>query len=146
MKLDRKLVDLGVDIVKNNPSSKFSMAEMEEAFRKEVADLVVNETGSIDYYKWSQNKVAIFQLMSEILTEVEPQKLTRMFEQFAEVKTVPHGTKARFMVKKGRAGVKRFVTKVAAAGVYERVRLERAYMDVETYAHGGAITNYLNAT
>ena len=42
-------------------------------------------------------------------------------------------------LKKGVNNVKRFVTKVAAAGVYERVRLDRDYVDVETYAHGGAI-------
>lgn len=133
------LVALGVDVYKNKPSTQFSVEEMQETFRKTIAEKVLNEQGQIDYYKWEQNKIQIFEIMSEILAEIEPKKLTRAFEQFAEVKNVPNGQKARFRIKRGVRNVKRFITRVALAGVYERVRLDRDYMDVDTYAHGGAI-------
>ena len=138
MNIDRKLVDLGIAIAKNLPST-FSINEMEDSFRKNVAELVCNEEGKVDYYKWKANNIKIFELMSEILSEVEPKKMTRAFEQFADIKVVRDGQKARFELKKGRRNVKRFVTKVAAAGVYERVRLDRDYFESETYAHGGAV-------
>lgn len=136
---NKALIDLGKAVITNRPNEKFNISEMEDAFRKEVANLVCNEAGQIDFYKWNDHKNELFAIMSEILGEIEPRKLTKAFEQFAEIKRVPQGQKARFRVKKGIRNVKRFITRVALAGVYERVRLDRDYIDVETYAHGGAI-------
>lgn len=136
---NKALIDLGKAVISNKPDGKFSISEMEDAFRKEVAALVCNEEGQIDYYKWTDNKNELFSIMSKVLAEVEPKKLMKVFEQFAEVQRVPQGQKARFTVKRGIRNVKRFITRVALAGVYERVRLDRDYLDVETYAHGGAI-------
>jgi hypothetical protein len=112
---------------------------MEATFRNAVAEKVIGKDGNIDYFKWGQHKIEIFEIMSEILTEVEPKKVMTIFEKFAEIKRVPNNQKARFRVKKGVRNVKRFVTRVALAGVYERVRLDREFFDVDTYAHGGAI-------
>lgn len=136
---NKALIDLGKAVITKRPTGTFSISEMEDAFRKEVAELVCNEAGAIDYYKWKKNRLEVFEIMSEVLSEVEPKEMTRAFEQFAEVKRVPYGQKARFKVKRGIRNVKRFITRVAQAGVYERVRLDRDYLDVETYAHGGAV-------
>lgn len=137
--MKKELVALGVNIALNRPNEKFSTSDMEDAFRSAVAEKVIGQDGNIDYYKWGQHKIEIFEIMSEILTEVEPKKVMTIFERFAEIKRVPNNQKARFRVKKGVRNVKRFVTRVALAGVYERVRLDREFFDVDTYAHGGAI-------
>ena len=137
--MKKELVDLGVNIALNRPNEKFSTSDMEATFRNAVAEKVIGQDGNIDYYKWGQHKIEIFEIMSEILTEVEPKKVMTIFERFAEIKRVPNNQKARFRVKKGVRNVKRFVTRVALAGVYERVRLDREFFDVDTYAHGGAI-------
>lgn len=137
--MKKELVDLGVNIALNRPNEKFSTSDMEATFRNAVAEKVIGQDGNIDFYKWGQHKIEIFEIMSEILTEVEPKKVMTIFEKFAEIKRVPNNQKARFRVKKGVRNVKRFVTRVALAGVYERVRLDREFFDVDTYAHGGAI-------
>lgn len=137
--MKKELVALGVNIALNRPNEKFSTSDMEATFRNAVAEKVIGKDGNIDYFKWGQHKIEIFEIMSEILTEVEPKKVMTIFERFAEIKRVPNNQKARFRVKKGVRNVKRFVTRVALAGVYERVRLDREFFDVDTYAHGGAI-------
>ena len=137
--MKKELVALGVNIALNRPNEKFSTSDMEATFRNAVAEKVIGKDGNIDYFKWGQHKIEIFEIMSEILTEVEPKKVMTIFEKFAEIKRVPNNQKARFRVKKGVRNVKRFVTRVALAGVYERVRLDREFFDVDTYAHGGAI-------
>lgn len=137
--MKKQLVDLGVNIALNRPNEKFSTSDMEDTFKSAISEKVLGADGMIDYYKWEQHKIEIFEIMSEILTEIEPKKVMTVFEKFAEIKRVPHNQKARFRVKKGVRNVKRFVTRVALAGAYERVRLDRDFFDVDTYAHGGAI-------
>ncbi len=137
--MNKQLVDLGVNIALKRPAENFSTSDMEGAFKTALAEKVVGADGRIDYYAWEQHKIEIFAIMSEILTEIEPKKVMAIFDKFAEIKRVPEGTKARFLLKRGVRNVKRFVTRVALAGEYERVRLDRDYIDVDTYPHGGAI-------
>lgn len=139
MENKKMLVDLGIAIALNKPSEKFGIEDMNDAFKKSVADLVGNEDGTINAYKWERNKTFLFEIMSEIISEVEPRKLTDIFNLFAEVRNVPYGQSKRFILKSGINNIKRFVTRVAQSGVYERVRLDRNAVEVKTYAHGGAI-------
>jgi len=139
MTLDANIKKLAVDVVRKRPSGEFSLNDMEDALRMEVSNLVCNEAGAIDYYKWKANHPAVFELMATMIDEVLPRNVSQAFGSFADFMTVAHGDKPRFMLRKGLNNVKRFVTRVAAAGVYERVRLDRSYVDVETYAHGGAV-------
>mgnify|MGYP001089360203 CR=1 FL=1 len=137
--LDAKLKKLAVDVALKRPQGDFSLADLEDTLRSEVATLVCNEQGAIDFYKWQSNSKVVFQIMATMLDEVLPQNVSKVFGPFADFMTVGHGDKPRFTLKRGMKNVKRFVTRVAAAGVYERVRLDRDYVDVETYAHGGAV-------
>lgn len=139
MTLDAKVKKLAIDVARQKPSGDFSLNDMEETLRAEVAKLVCNDSGAIDFYKWQQNSPVVFQLMGQMIDEILPQNVDRVFGPFADFITVGHGDRPRFQLKKGMRNVRRFVTRVAAAGVYERVRLDRAYVDVETYAHGGAV-------
>lgn len=116
-----------------------SLDAMRNAFQDSVSELVCNADGSVNMYKWERNKLDLFEILTEMLTEIEPRKVKDTFGRFAEIKTFGHGQKPRFTIRKGAKNVRRFVTRVAAAGVYERVRLDRDYFDVEIYAHGGAV-------
>lgn len=136
---DNKVRKLAVDIANKRPVAEFSLHDMEETLRAKMAELVCNDKGSIDFYKWSQNSPVVFELMGVMVDEVLPQNIKNVYGPVADILTTNHGDKPRFILKKGRMNVKRFVTKVAAAGVYERVRLDRDYIDVDIYAHGGAI-------
>lgn len=119
--------------------STFSLEEMHEKFREKVSELVCDSKGNVDYYKWQRNSLDIYELLATMLDEVEPRKVKDTFGRFAEIKTYQDGQKPRFTTRQGKRNVRRFLTKVSAAGVYERVRLDRDYFDVDVYAHGGAV-------
>lgn len=137
--MDLTLKKLALAVARKEPQANFSYEDMHEAFRKEVAALVCDSSGKIDYHSWQRNKLAIFELVGTMVDEILPIRVTEIMGGFADLKTFAHGDKPRFHLKRGRENVKRFVTRVAAAGVYERVRLDRDYFDMEVYAHGGAV-------
>ncbi len=137
--IDAKIRKLAVDIANQRPSTEFSLEDMEETLRATVADLLCNDSGAVDFYKWNDNSPKVFAIMSTMFDEVLPKRVSGVWGQFADIIHTGHGDKPRFILKKGRMNVKRFITKVAAAGVYERVRLDRDYVDIDIYAHGGAI-------
>lgn len=134
-----KLMKLARSVALKQPTEAYSMSDMETALRGEMAKLVLNEDGSINYHKWQQNHNMIFEVISTMVDAVLPKRFSEYGKDLFEVKTFADGSKPRFVVKKGRNNIKRFVTKVAAAGIYERVRMDRGYVDVDTYAHGGAV-------
>lgn len=139
MALDQRVKDLAINVALNKPAGDFSTGDLQEALRVEMSKLIGNGTeNKIDFYKWEQNKLVVFEIMSTMIEAALPVKVQPLL-RFADFKTFNHGDKPRFTIIKGKQNVKRFVTKVASAGVYERVRLDRTYFDVETYAHGGAV-------
>ena len=139
MAINTELKKLALAVAQNKPAANFSYEDMHEAFRQEVAKLVCDETGKISYHSWEAGKHEVFALMAEMIDEILPPRVQSTVGMFAEIKSFGHGDKPRFILKKGRNNVKRFLTRVAAAGVYERVRLDRDYFDMEVYAHGGAV-------
>ena len=139
MTLDAKVKKLAIDVALKRPAGEFNLNDLEDTLRQEVANLVCNEKGAIDFYKWQSNSKTVFELMATMVDEILPQDVSKVFGPFADFLVVGHGDKPRFNLKRGVQNVKRFVTRVSAAGVYERVRLDKDFVDVETYAHGGAI-------
>lgn len=139
MAINRELQKLAIAVAKLQPAANFSYEDMHEAFRQEVAKLVCDEKGNISYHSWEKGKIDVFALMSEMIDDILPPRVNSTLGMFAEMKTFAHGEKPRFQIRRGRNNVKRFLTRVAAAGVYERVRLDRDYFDMEVYAHGGAV-------
>lgn len=137
--MNKELKKLAIDVIRKKPVAKFSYEDMHEAFRQKVLDLVCNEEGEVKYHSWQRGKLEVFELMTTMLDEILPRRVYDVIGNFADIKQFGHSDKPRFTLKKGRKNVKRFVTRVAAAGVYERVRLDKGYLDVETYAHGGAV-------
>lgn len=145
MLFDKAVRDLAIAVAKNAPQGEYSINDMHETLRDAMADSI-SEDGKISYAKWHQNKISIFALLAEMVDAVLPQKIKDAgIGKFIEVKNFGHGDKPRFTVKTGKKNVKRFITKVAAAGVYDRVRLDKTYFDVEVYAHGGAVYQTLES-
>ncbi len=112
--------------------TKFSSNDIKETLRAELSALAPNK------YEYERNKQTIFQIIQEAFDEVIPAYVGSFIGQFAEVKQVPNGQKARFKVKRGRRRAKTFVTEVGLAGVYEAFRLDVDYFDVSAKAYGGA--------
>ena len=144
MNKTQKIMALGLDLIKNKVPSATDYADMtkedmHELFRKSMQDLVCDADGSVNFYKWERHRNDVFEILATMLDEVEPRRVKETFGRFAEIRTYRDGEKPRFLVRKGTKNVRRFLTKVSAAGVYERVRLDRDFFDIDIYAHGGAV-------
>lgn len=143
MALQRKdLVTLGKKCLNMQPDTSFSFngeklsfSDTQEAFRQACLELAP------DYYTYQENRPKIFALMTEIVSDVLPEKVLSQYGQFAEVKTYAQGTKPVFVQKITTAAkrrAKKFITKVGLAGIYEVFKLDGRSFEVETSAFGGA--------
>lgn len=139
MAIDAKLKKLALDVYNKNVPTDYSYEGMQDSLRNKLKELVYNDNGKFDFYKYNQNKWVIFELMHEVVDEILPMRIADTIGKFAEIKTYGNGDKPEFKVKKGRKNVKRFVTRVAPGGVYERVRLDSDTVSVQTYAIGGSV-------
>lgn len=113
----------------------FSYEALNETLRREL-----NEYAG-DYYAYNQNKYLIFQLIQETLDDILPKKVTKQYEQFAEVKQFKQGDKPLFKRKiSSNKRAKQFITRVGLAGVYEVFKLGKneETFEVPTSAIGGA--------
>lgn len=114
------------------PALNFSLTDMEGALRDKIRELAP------DFNTYRKNKYELFELIQDVVDEVAPKNIEAAIGQFAEVKSYGQGDKPRFRKKLGRKNVKRFITKVGLGGLYERVRLDKDFIDVTTHAIGGA--------
>ena len=112
--------------------TQFSVRDVKESLRAELRALAPNK------YEYERNKVDIFQIIQEAYDEVLPAYVGNFIGPFAEIKSVPNGQKASFIVKRGRRRAKTFVTEVGLAGVYEAFRLDVDTFEVSAKAYGGA--------
>lgn len=107
---------------------------------KDVKDTLKAELRALapDINSYRRNKIDIFQIIQEAYDEVLPAYVGNFIGQFAEIKTVPIGQKASFIVKRGRRRAKTFITEVGLSGVYEAFRLDVDTFEVSAKAYGGA--------
>lgn len=107
---------------------------------KDVKDTLKAELRALapDLNTYRRNKLDIFQIIQEAYDEVLPAYVGNFIGQFAEIKTVPNGQKATFLVKRGRRRAKTFITEVGLSGVYEAFRLDVDTFDVTAKAYGGS--------
>lgn len=134
-----KIIALGKAILKNDVQTAYAnKSEMESKFREVLADLCMKD-GKINRRAYKKNSDTIFEIMEESIDEVLPKRVEEMLGQLADIEQTDDGDTIRFKLKKGRQNVRRFVTRVAAAGVYDRVRLSSDYADITMHALGGAV-------
>ena len=114
-----------------NPT-KFSADQVDTALKEEIKKIASN------YHDFQRNKIDLFEILQEAYTEIFPRQVEQFMGSFAEVKTVPIGQKAQFIVTRGRRRAKQFITQVALSGVYESFRLDKDTFEVGGKAIGGA--------
>lgn len=117
---------------KSPDPSKFSNADVDQALTEEIHKI------ASDYNSYRRNKLDLFEILQESYTEILPRQIEQFMQAFAEVKTVPLGQKAQFVVRTGRRRAKQFITQVALSGVYESFRLDSDTFEVGGKAIGGA--------
>lgn len=112
--------------------TKYSIDDVNKAVREEIHKICY------DYESYRRNKLDLFEIMQEAYTEILPKQVEEFMGMFAEVKTVPMGQKAQFVINTGRRRAKQFITAVALSGVYESFRLDKNTFEVGGKAIGGA--------
>ena len=112
--------------------TKYSVNDVKESVAAEIHNI------AYDYNSYRRNKLDLFEIMQEAYTEILPKQVEDFMGTFAEIKTVPLGQRAQFVIKTGRRRAKQFVTAVALSGVYESFRLDKNTFEVGGHAIGGA--------
>lgn len=130
---------------KKNPSGKYSLQgkevsyeSLDKAFTDNMKELTHNNDGKFDVYKYTANKVTIFQLLSEALTDISPKNVMDTYGMFADVTTIAQGDTKVYTKKTGKTRAKQFITRVALAGRYEVFELADEKFTIQTTAYGGA--------
>lgn len=126
------LKQLAIQVAQKKPPVNYTTEQAEDALRKELKALCP------DYNAYRRNKLAIFELMQEVVDNVLPNRVIESMGRFAEIKQFPQGTKPIFKKKLGALRGKSFVTQVGLSGIYETFRLDSTYIEVPTKAYGGA--------
>lgn len=141
LQLDQ-LVKLAKAAAKASPSTSFSWEgntytrdELTETLRQELKALAP------DYRTYKINQNTIFALMEQVIDDVVPERVLKLYDQFAEIKTFAQGDKPIFTQKitaASRRRAKQFIGKVGLAGRYEIFKLDGQSYEVATDAVGGA--------
>lgn len=128
----KEMKNLAVAVYNKQIPTNYTASDFEGTLRDKFKELAP------DYNSYRRNKLEIFEIIQEVVDTVAPKRVIENIGVFADVKSYGQGDKPKFRVKKGRNNVKRFITKVGLGGVYERVRLDKDFIDVTTHAYGGA--------
>ena len=88
--------------------------------------------------QFERNKYDVFDLLSEAMDEVLPQKVISAVGMFAETRQVPQGTRLEFTITRGKQRGRQFVTRATESGYYETFRLDRDRIDLTPKAIGAA--------
>lgn len=129
-----ELKELAVHAAKGTAPENFSNKDVNESFKEELKALAG------DIYSFMKNRYDIYSIMVTGIDEVVPKKVIDAVGMFAEVTTVGNNEKAVFKTRVGKNRARKFLTRVAASGVYESFRLDSTTFTVEAYAIGGACT------
>ena len=115
-------------------NKNYSYDEVNQALRNELNELA----GSYSLFR--ENKNTIFSLIEEVVAEVVPNRVAKLYEGMAEVKTFAQGDKPIFRRRvNARTRAKQFITRVGLEGVYEVFKLGGSEsFEVPTSAVGGA--------
>ena len=129
----KELKELALHSARGTAPAEYSTSNVNEALRGELAKMC----SSINNFM--RNRYDIYDIITETADEIVPNKVIDVMGIFAEIKTVPQGTKAIFkrgMVGRNRA--KKFLTQVGLSGVYETFRLDSETFELGGKAIGGA--------
>lgn len=91
----KPIIDLGLDLAKGR-LTKYSADEANEILRKALNDVAGMEDGKFDYKKFRRNKIAVFEILEEVLDTKVEEGLKDQFEPFVDYRSVAFGDKLQF--------------------------------------------------
>lgn len=91
----KQIIDLGVDLARGSVT-KYSADEANEVLRQALCDLLGMEGGKFDYKKLRRNKVAVFEILEEVLDVKLEEGLKNQFDPYVDYRSVAFGDKLTF--------------------------------------------------
>ena len=128
----KELKELALHAAKGTAPSNFTNENVSDAFLGEMQKL------ACDFNTFQRNKYDIFEIIMAAADEIVPNKVIAGMSAFADVQVVPFKQKVIFRKRVGKSRAKLFLTRAAAAGVYETFRLDNETFELGAYAIGGA--------
>lgn len=128
----QEIRELASHAVNRTAPENYSVESVDQA----LCDAMNSLGGSVN--KFMKNRYDIYTIITEQADAVVPKRVSDALGMFAELRTVPNGTKVSFRRTLGKMRAKQFITRAAQSGVYETFRLDTQSFDVPTHAYGGA--------
>jgi hypothetical protein len=97
MEKQKQLVQLALDTYRNILPNNFSQREADNTLRKAFIQANGGKE-TIDYKSFRRNKIAIFEIMEEVLQDLISEGITNQFDGFAEVRNVAWGDTPSFTI------------------------------------------------
>lgn len=126
--------ELFLHAAKKTAPETFTIEQVNEAVKDELQELCSS------YNQFRKNRYDIYEIITETVDEVVPQKAINLLSTFADVKVVGQNEKAIFKRKIGRNRAKKFLTYAGLSGVYQTFRLDTATFEVPANAMAIAFT------
>jgi hypothetical protein len=132
--MDKRIYELALHAANRTAPTDFSYENVETALREEFRKMA----GSVN--EFMRNRYDIYDIIIKTADSVMPRKALDIMGQFAEIQSVPQGTKAIFRTRTGKMRARKFLTQVGLSGVYEAFRLDNKTFELNMGAIGGAAT------
>lgn len=129
----KELKELALHAAKGTAPATFTVDTVDAALAGELRKLAGNRN------QFMKNRYDIYEIIQQTADEIVPNRIASALMPFANIQQVGQNQKAIFVVKRGKARAKQFVTRVGLSGVYETFRLDKDTYELGGQAIGGAV-------
>lgn len=129
-----EIKELALHAAKGTAPASFSVDKVNAALVDSFKELA----GS--YNQFMKNRYDIYEILTETIDEVVPNRVVDSLGMFADVRQVGNGQKVVFKTTIGKNRAKKFLTRVGLSGVYDTFRLDTATFEIPAIAIGGGFT------
>lgn len=129
-----EIKELALHAAKGTAPATFSVEQVDAA----LVDSFRKLAGNVNQFM--KNRYDIYEIITETIDEVVPNRVIDAVGIFADVRQVAQGEKVIFKQSVGKTRAKKFLTTVALSGVYETFRLDQTTYEIPVKAVGGACT------
>ena len=129
-----EIKELALHSAKGTAPTNFSIEQVDAALVDSFKALASS------YNQFMKNRYDIYEILTETVDEIVPNRVMDAVGIFADVRQVGQGEKVVFKQSIGKNRAKKFLTRVGLSGVYETFRLDTTNFEIPAYAIGGACT------
>lgn len=117
---------------KKQAPENFTVQDVDRALRDGFKELACNLN------QFMKNRYDIYEIMTEAIDEIVPNRVMDSLSAVAEVSVVKEGERKVFKTPIGKSRARKFLTQVGLSGTYETFRLDEQTFEIKPHAVGGA--------